>query len=109
MKQEATPACKVVTKYHSAGEMVYELASPNALLDVRVSSRAAERPKERSWHVAAQQGRSPNSIVISESAATKAEALGLVAELWAQREQELGLPAFDWKAVAAALLAVRAI
>jgi hypothetical protein len=48
-------------------------------------------------------------VVISESAATKAEALGRVAELWAEREQELGLPVFDWKAVAAALLAVRAI
>jgi hypothetical protein len=109
MKQETAPACKVVTQYHSAGEMVYELASPNALLDVRVSSRAAGRAGERSWHVAAQQGRSPDSVVIGESAATKAEALGLVAELWAQREQELGLPAFDWKAVTAALLAVRAI
>lgn len=109
MKQESTPpACKVVTQYHSAGEMVYELASQSALLDVRVSSRAVGGG-ERSWHVAAQQGRIPDSVVISESAATKAEALGRVAELWSERERELGLPAFDWKAVAAALQAVRAI
>lgn len=50
-----------------------------------------------------------DGVVIADFAATKSEALGKVALLWAEREVELGLPVFDWAAVAAALLAVRAI
>jgi hypothetical protein len=102
------PACRVVTQYFAAGERVYELESPSASLDNRISSRALA-PGERSWHVAAQIGRSVDGIVIADFAATKSEALDKVATLWAEREAELGLPGFDWRAVAAALLAVRAI
>jgi hypothetical protein len=102
------PACRVVTQYQSAGERVYELESGNANLDIRISSRSVA-PGERSWHVAAQQGRAVDGVVIADSAPTKSEALNKVAVLWAERETELGLPVFDWRAVAAALLAVRAI
>lgn len=108
MKPTPIAGCKVVTQYHNAGEMVYELASEEANLDIRVSSRALDSG-ERSWHVAAQPGRLPDSVVITDSAPTKAEALGKVAALWTERQAELGLHSFDWKAVAAALLAVRGI
>ncbi|HKY34480.1 MAG TPA: hypothetical protein VJN18_00960 [Polyangiaceae bacterium] len=107
MKQPTT-GCKVITQYHSAGEMVYELASEEANLDIRVSSRTLESG-ERSWHVAAQPGRAPDAVQISDFAPTKADALGKVAVLWVERQAELGLPHFDWAAVAAALVAVRGI
>ncbi|SRR5258706_15211539 len=100
-------ACKVVAQYHSAGEMVYELASAGTKLDVRVSSRVLSSG-ERSWHVAAQPAAS-DSIAITDFAATKAEALTKVAAQWEEQEQALGLPKLDWKAVAKALLAVRGI
>jgi hypothetical protein len=98
----------VVTQYHSAGEMVYELTTDDASLDIRVSSQALDSG-ERSWHVSAQPGRLPDAVQLSDFAPTKAEALGKVAALWVEREAELGLPRFDWKAVAAALAAVRGI
>jgi hypothetical protein len=46
---------------------------------------------------------------MSDSAETKQAALDKVAALWTEQETELGLPKFDWAAVAAALLAVRGI
>ncbi len=97
-----------MTQYFAAGERVYELESGNAALDIRISSRAVA-PGERSWHVAAQMGRSADGVVIADFAPTKSEALNKVAALWAEREAELGLSGFDWPAVAAALVAVRAI
>ena len=108
MKAVEPAGCKVVMQYHSGGERVYELADGAANLEVRISSVAVS-PGERSWHVAAQPGRAADSVVITESAETKANALAKVAALWSEREAELGLPKFDWKAVTAALLAVRAI
>jgi len=102
------PACKVVTQYRSAGEMVYEIESSGVSLDVRVSSQPGAGG-ERNWHVAAQNGRDTDAIVITESAPTKAEALRKVGSTWAARAPDLGLPMFDWEAVATALLAVRGI
>jgi hypothetical protein len=102
------PACKVVTQYHSAGEMVYELDSAGASLEVRISSRSVGGG-ERRWHVSAQQGKSPDSVALTDFAETKSAALGKVAEMWAEQQAELGLPSFDWAAVASALQAVRGI
>jgi hypothetical protein len=45
----APSAWKVVTQYHSAGEMVYDLASGAQQLEVRISSQRVAG--ERSWHV----------------------------------------------------------
>jgi len=100
--------CKVVTQYHSGGEMVYELESADASLEVRLSSRALGAG-ERSWHLAAQQRDVPDARVISDEAPTKRAALTKVAELWTEQAAEHSLPTLDWSAVAAALLAVRGI
>jgi hypothetical protein len=98
---------KVVTQYHSAGEMVYDLASGAQQLEVRISSQRVAG--ERSWHVAAQPGKASDAVPLSESSETKASALDKVAAQWMERAGELGLPALDWPAIATALLAVRAI
>lgn len=100
--------CRVVTRYHSGGEMVYELETADASLEVRISSRAVAGG-ERSWHVAAQPGNAPDSAAISDEAQTKRGALDKVAAQWSEQAAELGLPTFDWTAVATALLAVRGI
>lgn len=107
MKPNAS-ACRIVTQYQSAGERVYQLETGGFCLDIRISSSAAG-PGVRSWHVAAQDTREADGMVISDSAATKTEALGKVAEAWAERASELSLPQLDWPAVTAVLTAVRAI
>lgn len=103
----ASPSWKVVGQYHSAGEMVYDLASGGVQLEVRISSQRVAG--ERSWHVAAQPGNSSDAVPLSESSETKASALDKVAAQWVERTSELGLPVLDWPAISAALLAVRAI
>lgn len=105
---KATSECKVVTQYHSAGEMVYELDCADVSLEVRVSSQSVGRG-ERSWHVSAQQRLDPDATVVTDFADTKSSALTKVGERWSEQATELGLPSLDWKLVAAALLAVRGI
>jgi hypothetical protein len=102
------PACRVVTQYFSGGEKVFELATADASLELRVSSVSIGAGKRR-WHVAAQPGSAPDSAAISCEAETKRGALSKVAEQWTEQGAELGLPSFDWTAVEAALLAVRGI
>lgn len=106
--KQPAPACRVVTQYHSGGEKVFELASADASLEIRISSRALGGGV-RSWHVAAQQGGSPDSTAISDEAATKLGALTKVAARWTEQAAELGLATFDWTAVETALLAVRGV
>ncbi len=107
MKRDApaAPACKVTMQYHSGNGFVYELDSAGTPLAVHVSRAAAEGD----WLVAVHNGRSVDAAVIAESASTRSEALRRVASSWAEKSFELGLPKFDWNAVADALLAVRAI
>ncbi|HYQ16198.1 MAG TPA: hypothetical protein VEQ58_10585 [Polyangiaceae bacterium] len=100
--------CRVVTQYRSGGEMVYELESAGVFLEIRISSKVLGSG-ERSWHVAAQQGKSPDSAVVSDSAETKSAALDTVGASWDEQATELGLPSFDWAAVKTALLAVRGV
>lgn len=106
--KQPAPACRVVTQYYSGGEKVFELATADASLELRISSRALS-DGERRWHVAAQQGRAPNSAAISDEAETKRVALTKVAAQWTEQAVELGLPTFDWAAVETALLAVRGV
>jgi hypothetical protein len=106
--QKPVPACRVVTQYNSGGERVYELATPDASLELRISSRAGGGG-ERSWHVAAQRGDTPDSVSITEEAETRRGALSKVAARWIEQAAELGLPNFDWGAVETALIAVRGV
>ena len=106
--KQLAPACRVVTQYNSGGERVYELATADASLEVRISSRAVGAG-ERRWHVTAQQGNAPDSAAISDEAETKRGALSKLAVQWTEQAAELGLPTFDWTAVETALLAVRGV
>ena len=102
------PSYKVLAQYHSGGERVYEVGNAQAKLEIRISSQSVG-PGERTWHVAALEGGAPTAVAITDHAETKQSALAKVATLWSEQEGELGLPSFDWTAVAAALLAVRGI
>ena len=108
ISKQPAPACRVVTQYNSGGEKVFELATADASLELRISSLALGGG-ERLWHVAAQPGSAPDSTAISCEGETKRSALNKVAERWAEQAAELGLPTFDWTAVETALLAVRGI
>jgi hypothetical protein len=109
MKPAAAPAYKITMQYRSGNALVYELESATGVaLDVHVSSGATPERAD-AWHVAAHSSRRADPIVISESAATRAEALRKVANGWTAQASELGLTTFDWDAVTKLLLSVRAI
>lgn len=99
---------KVAKQYNTDGERVYELDCAGVRLEIRVSSRSAGSG-QRNWHVSAQRGGVSDSVVLSESGATKSEALNKVAALWPEQDPAHELPVLDWTAVAQALLAVRGI
>lgn len=109
MKPPAAPAYKITMQYRLGNALVYEIESATGVaIDLHVSSR--ETPEQaRTWEVAAHSNRTAEPVVIAESAATRAEALRMVALGWARRTSELGLTAFDWEAVTRLLVSVRAI
>lgn len=109
MKAEKAPPpkCKVTMQYRSLTGFVYELDNLGVALELRVS-RQPPWGNTGDWCMTAHQGRKTDAIV-SESAATRAEALNQVERSWVAKAPELNLPVFDWAAVATALQSVRAI
>lgn len=106
--QKPSAGYRVVKQYQSDGERVYEVDGAGARLEIRVSSRSAGTG-QRNWHVSAQLAGVSDATVLSESGATKSEALTKVSALWLEQDPVQALPSFDWPAVAQALLAVRGI
>lgn len=108
MKPKAVePSCKVTMQYRHGAGKVFELESAGQMLDVHVTP--AEGAESAGWRVAAHDRRSAGAIVISETAATRGEALEKVSRAWIAQMGERNLTAFDWIAVTSTLQAIRAI
>ncbi len=104
-KEKPEPVLRIVTQYWHGRVRVCELEKAGAKLDLRISrSDDAE-----SWRVEAVDGRRGSEHSLSGSASTRAGALSAVASSWLAQGPALGLPVFDWEAVATALRAVNAV
>lgn len=88
--------------------MVYEMALGTTALDVHVWREPEDSRPDR-WRVEAHNGRQPAAVVVGKSGATRLEALQEVGRAWNASELGLGLPTYDWDAVAALLSSVRAV
>jgi hypothetical protein len=95
-------------QYRRGAGKVFELESFGKLLDVCVTPRQ-EWEIGGDWRVAAQDRRGGDAVVITESGATRSEALEKVSRAWVEQMAERQLTPFDWTAVTSTLLAVRAI
>ena len=102
------PLCKVTMQYRRGAGKVFELESQGQLLDVCVTPREGSE-NGGAWRVAAQDRRGGDAIVITESAATRGEALERVGRAWVDQMVSRNLGSFDWSAVTSTLLAIRAI
>ena|SRR6478609_6139166 len=102
------PPCKVTMQYRSGAGKVFELESAGRLLDVHVTPCEGSESAGH-WRVAAQDRRSVGAVVISETGATRGEALEKVSRAWIERMSDSNLTAFDWIAVTSTLQAIRAI
>jgi hypothetical protein len=102
------PTLKVVMQYRSGQSKIYEIENAGTMVDVHVSPRESSE-NAGDWLVQAHSSRASDAVVIAEWGATRAEALREVGRTWTAKAGVLGLPAFDWDAVATLLLSVRAI
>jgi hypothetical protein len=107
-KDEGPRPLRILTQYHDKRGMVYELACGTSAVDVHITREMTDGT-EGGWRVEAHDGRLSTSFVIVEAAATRAEALRRVGESWSASAPDRGLPEFDWDAVAALLVGVRAL
>ena len=103
-------AIRITQQFRSGESMVYDFRCAAGRLTVRVSGRGGEAegpPAE--WCVAACTSTSPESVIVSAWAATRAEALHAVGRSWSEKRLAHNLPVIDWDSVARAMSAVRAI
>jgi len=89
------------------GAMAYELRCGDARLVLRAAQSAEDHANE--WRFEAQSVQPPEIVLIGDWQTSRTAALAAVGTLWTSKAESLGLPTFDWTAVATALTAVRAI
>jgi hypothetical protein len=104
--KQVNDALRITMQYRTKHRMVYELQHGASSLDLHVWQREAEAP-EVGWRVEAHNGRDSDAIVIGKLGATRTEALLEVGRAWGDRGAIL--PRFDWPAVVALLVSVRAL
>lgn len=108
---EGDAALRITMQYRSRNGNVYELERAGVTLNVHVVPGEPGDSVDATgqWLVEAQSSRAQDAVVITERAATRAEALRLVGQTWTACAHSRNLPAFDWSAVEKVLLSVRAI
>jgi hypothetical protein len=89
------------------GAMAYELRCGDARIVLRAARSAADDSNE--WRFEAHTFQSPDLVVIGDWQPSRIAALAAIGSLWSSKAASLGLPTFDWTAMATALSAVRAI
>jgi hypothetical protein len=101
-------ALKITNQYRSKTGFVYDLKCNGMRLTVGIAPRQGPTdPGE--WCVEGQAGSLPDMLPIAAWGPTRSETLSEVGRQWVSKTAELGLPEFDWVAVAAVLADVRAI
>jgi hypothetical protein len=101
-------ATRITDQFRSRGGMNYDLKCDGARLSLMVAPRAnPDDPGE--WRVEASSSQSPAVAPIIRWAASRGDAVRDVGVAWSAEGVLMGLPSFDWQAVAVALRAVRAI
>jgi hypothetical protein len=103
-------AVRITQQFRSGQAMVYDLRGASGRLTLRITGRGEtdEQPPTE-WRIEASTSSSPDAVIVSESAATRAAALQAVGQTWGQKRVACNLPIFDWELVARAMRAVRAV
>lgn len=102
-------ALRITNQYHEREKAgtVYELRCGESKLALLVSQSGG--PGAPEWRFEARTAQAPQLVVIGDWGTTKLGALEAVGRLWVSKVDSLGLPTFDWVAVATALATVRAV
>jgi hypothetical protein len=102
-------AIRITQQFRSRDTMVYDLRGRAGRLTLRITARGEDDGPPTEWRVEASTSTSADAVVVSELAATRAEALRAVGRSWDDKRLANDLPSFDWESVARAMAAVRAI
>jgi hypothetical protein len=102
-------ALRITNQYRDRDRkgMVYELQCGTSKL--ALLSSPSEGPGDPEWRFEARTTQAPQLVVIGDWGLTRALALEAVGRLWLEKLPTLGLPTFDWTAIATALQAVKAV
>ncbi len=102
-------ALRITDQYRdqARGAMAYEFRVGDARLALLSEERTSTGA--RAWRFEARTAQSPQLVVIGEWGSSRAEALQTLARLWTDRVPDLGVPDFDWVAIASLLATVRAV
>jgi hypothetical protein len=104
---EANPELlKITMQYRERQGMVYEMKSQEGALDIHVW---ATTPTADGVRIEAHNGRLADAVVVARTGNSRRDVLREVGQAWNSSHKDLGVPAFDWDAVAALLVSVRAI
>lgn len=104
---DGSPKLAIANQFRDRGSMVYDFVRSDARLTLRFTSRMNEDdPNE--FRVDASEG-AKGAVFVTAWGATRAAALAAVGSSWQETHENLGLPMFDWDAVAVALNDVRAL
>jgi hypothetical protein len=102
-------ALRITDQYRDyvEGGMVYELRCGDARLALRAAQ--SKGPGDPEWRFEARTTQSPQLVILGDWRGSRAVALETLARSWNAKVPLLGIPSFDWGAIAAALAAVRAV
>lgn len=110
MKQETDDdAIRITQQFRSRDAMVYDLRGRGGRLTLRVTGQGGGDGPPTEWRIEAATSSSPDSVVVAERGATRAEALRAVGNAWNEKRLASNLPSFDWESVARAMAEVRAL
>jgi hypothetical protein len=102
-------AVRITQQFRARDAMVYDLRGKAGPLTLRVTGRGGEDGTPAVWRIEASTSSSPDAVIVSETGATRAEALRALGSSWNEKRLASNLPSFDWESVARAMAAVRAI
>ena len=108
MSEKSADTVKIINQFRSRTGFVFELKAESARLTVRIAQRQSPSdPGE--WSAEACPTSESDSTPMVAWGPTRRDALHAVGLCWIAKAKELGLPTFDWDAVATALSDVRAV
>ena len=99
---------RITNQFRSKTGFVYDLKCNGERLTINITPRQ-NTGDAGEWSVEARLGSSPDAKSVPAWGSTRLDALREVGRLWTSQATELGLPTFDWDAVATALSNVRAL
>jgi hypothetical protein len=99
---------KITNQFRSKAGFCYDLRCDGARLTLNITQRQGVDDAGE-WHVEACAKPAASDAPIAAWGQTRVDALREVGRQWSSRAGELGLPIFDWDAVATALTNVRAV